>query len=365
MFTIELFVPPGALSPQRQARVAERLGTMAIVTEDMAAAETVEAARDATDVIIHEPATWFVGRRRLGRSLPPRYLARVSVPGAWRKELSEHLTTQITRALADLDENPERLYREPQAVVQVVGVPEGSYGLFGRTCGSNDVADCSPLLSERLAARGPLQRPHRGWSSTLPAVPSCRSTTSRPSCSTSTVSRTGSAVLVAGAPSSMSTVRRATRRDVDPCPTVGSRPATTVAVVRSLVLLVRALAVEPRAAVPVMGMPGRPFAPAGVNRRSESQRCRQLSPTCAAVSTTAWSIPARSRCQEVAGPACPAPTTSTSTDREAARLSQPAPAPCLRPRAPRLFSPDATALPARSTVLGRIHRYGTEQQYRS
>lgn len=151
MFTIELFVPPGALSPQRQARVAERLGTMAIVTEDMAAAETVEAARDATDVIIHEPATWFLGRRRLGPSLPPRYLARVSVPGAWRKELSEHLTTQITRALADLDENPERLYREPQAVVQVVGVPEGSYGLFGRTFGSNDVAELlsSPFREAR------------------------------------------------------------------------------------------------------------------------------------------------------------------------------------------------------------------------
>lgn len=162
MFTIELFVPPGALTPQRRAQLAEQLATTAVVTEDMAAAETVEATRVATDVIIHEPATWFVGRRQLGTDRPPRYLVRVSVPGAWRKELSEHLTTQITQALAELDEDPDRLYREPDAIVQVVGIPEGGYGLFGRVFGSNELGDLHSTPFREARHAGTAQQPPPG-----------------------------------------------------------------------------------------------------------------------------------------------------------------------------------------------------------
>jgi YHS domain-containing protein/phenylpyruvate tautomerase PptA (4-oxalocrotonate tautomerase family) len=141
MMFIELFVPRGSLSEEQRRQIGERLVTefMAEGEEQSAPAAVIESWRALTQVVIHEPSTWFVGGRPLDPGEPPRYVVRVSVPGAWRKDMSAEVIARITRVLAEADADPQRLYREPQAWVHVVGIAEGSCGVLGQAVGSNDI----------------------------------------------------------------------------------------------------------------------------------------------------------------------------------------------------------------------------------
>lgn len=145
MMFAELFVPKGTYSQERLHQLGQRLiaallaqpdGTVQQETKESTGLESadpgvVEFLSSITHVVVHEPETWITAGQALGPDGPPRYVVRVHVPGAWRKELSEHLITSITRVLADVDDAGERLYRAPHAEVHVLGVPEGGYGAFG------------------------------------------------------------------------------------------------------------------------------------------------------------------------------------------------------------------------------------------
>jgi len=138
MMFVELFAPKGALGPEQRRRVAERLATE-VMREESAPPAVIEASLAMSHVVVHEPDTWLVGGRPVESTEAPRYLVRVSVPDAWRKEMSEHVISRVTRVLAEIDDDPHRLFREPHAWVHVVGVPEGSMGAFGHVMGSTDI----------------------------------------------------------------------------------------------------------------------------------------------------------------------------------------------------------------------------------
>ena len=161
MFLIELFVPKGTFDEEQRRRIAERIVT-GLVPEDNAAAESIGAFQAITQVLVHEPETWLVGKQPVTATGPVHYLVRISVPGAWRKESSEHFISSVTRVLAEVDEDPERLYREPHAWVQVVGVPEGGYGLFGQAQGSNDLARMMSEPYQKAREEGSLPEPPPG-----------------------------------------------------------------------------------------------------------------------------------------------------------------------------------------------------------
>ena len=139
MMFIELFVPKGTLSEEKRRRISERIIAELFAVDDSAPASVIEASRAISQVVVHEPDQWIVGGRALAPTEPPRYLVRASVPAAWRKEMSEHLISVITRVLAEADEDPQRLYQEPHAWVHVIGVPEGSCGALGQVMGSTDI----------------------------------------------------------------------------------------------------------------------------------------------------------------------------------------------------------------------------------
>ncbi|MQA86665.1 MAG: YHS domain-containing protein [Streptosporangiales bacterium] len=141
MMFIELFVPRGALGEEQRRRLSGRLITefMTEEEEESAPAAVIEAGYAIWQVVVHETDTWIVGGRALDPTEPPRYVVRVSVPGSWRKDMSAEIISRVTRVLAEADEDPQRLYREPHAWVHVVGIPEGSCGAFGRVMGSNDI----------------------------------------------------------------------------------------------------------------------------------------------------------------------------------------------------------------------------------
>lgn len=162
MFT-EVFVPKGVFNCEERIQLARRLTTRGLHDNPQARKEAGGGSADPgvldflesiTHVIVHEVDVWVADGEPLEAKQPPRYVVRVYVPGPWRKELSAHLITRITRALAECDRDPERLYRQPYAEVQVLGVPEGGYGAFGRVVGESAMAD---LLSD--AVHGSAQAP--------------------------------------------------------------------------------------------------------------------------------------------------------------------------------------------------------------
>jgi YHS domain-containing protein len=161
MLLIELFAPKGALGAEQRRRIPERL--IDAISEAGAPAEIIEAWRALTHVVVHEPSEWVVGGRALEPGEPPRYIVRVSVPGAWRKDMSAHAIARLTQALAEEDPHPQRLYQEPLVWVQIVGVAEGSYGAFGKVMRSTDIVKMiTKPYREASAGRIPTEEPAPG-----------------------------------------------------------------------------------------------------------------------------------------------------------------------------------------------------------
>jgi len=137
MIFIEVFAPKGALSTEQRHHLGKRL--IEVISEESAPTEVIEAWRGISQVVFHEPDTWSVGGRVVDPTEPPRYTVRVSVPGAWRKEMSAYVISRFTQVLAEADADPQRLYQEPHAWVQIIGIPEGSCGTFGQVMRSTDI----------------------------------------------------------------------------------------------------------------------------------------------------------------------------------------------------------------------------------
>lgn len=144
MILIEVFAPAGVLDPARHQEVGKRLIDALMGSEDSHAEAVMDSARHLTQVLIHEPAAWITGDRHpVDPADPPRYLIRVSAPAPWRKEMSAYAIDRLTQALADTEEkagrDPNRLRDQPHALVHVVGIQEGSLGLYGRPMSSLDL----------------------------------------------------------------------------------------------------------------------------------------------------------------------------------------------------------------------------------
>lgn len=146
MLLIEVFVPTGALSEDERQALGRRLIDTLMVEDDSHAIEVIDAQRTITQVIVHEPATWVLGQRPTADPAdPPRYLVRVTAPASWRKEMSGPVVEIVTGVLAETERaagrDPERVRREPHAVILVEGISEGGIGIHGRAMGSMDLVE--------------------------------------------------------------------------------------------------------------------------------------------------------------------------------------------------------------------------------
>ncbi|MFI6658545.1 hypothetical protein ACIBL8_23785 [Streptomyces sp. NPDC050523] len=144
MILIELFAPAGVLDQAQRAEAGKRLIDALMATGDTHAEAVMDSARALTQVLVHEPAAWITGDRPgTDPADPPRYLVRVTAPAAWRKDMSGHAIDRLTQVLADTEaaagRDPGRLRDQPHALVQVVGIAEGSLGMYGRPMGSLDL----------------------------------------------------------------------------------------------------------------------------------------------------------------------------------------------------------------------------------
>jgi YHS domain-containing protein len=133
MMTIEVRTRPGTLTPERREELGRRLLTE-LIAEESAPESVLDAARALTNVLVHEPATWVTNGDE------PRYLVRVTVPGAWLgKDFGAHMIPRITALVAAFEDDPERLLREPHCQVQLVGLKEHAVGTLGRVTTSTDI----------------------------------------------------------------------------------------------------------------------------------------------------------------------------------------------------------------------------------
>ncbi len=162
MIFVELYAPCGVFSEGDLRELAGRLTIRELLTHVDAIRDVLDASEGSSvnpgvmdfvdsvnHVVVHEIGTWIVGGRALSPGEPPRYVARVYVPGPWRKALSAFLIAGITRALSQPGTGPRRSRREPDVEVYVVGVPEGGYGASGRVVGQSALLD---MISEAKTA---------------------------------------------------------------------------------------------------------------------------------------------------------------------------------------------------------------------
>ncbi|MEU3269238.1 hypothetical protein ABZ639_00245 [Saccharomonospora sp. NPDC006951] len=167
MLLIEVFVPRGTLSEREQQVLAQRLIDGLMVEDDSHAIEIIEAQRLLTQVLVHEPSTWVLGDRPAADpASPPHYLVRVTVPASWRKDVAEHTVRFVTSVLAeterDAGRDPERVVREPHAVILVDGVTEGGIGIHGRAMGTMDLTELvsRPYRDRTVETRDPEPAEH-------------------------------------------------------------------------------------------------------------------------------------------------------------------------------------------------------------
>ncbi|MET8005140.1 hypothetical protein [Nonomuraea glycinis] len=138
MLFIELLVPKGVFDEQERRSLAGRLtGRRLLSAPDGEAGAADPGVIDLFDslshVVVREEEVWNAGGRLLDASQGPWYVVNV-IAGMWGKEMSEHLISRVTAELAQAEGNPE-----PRAVVHVISLPEGGYGLHGRAQRAADV----------------------------------------------------------------------------------------------------------------------------------------------------------------------------------------------------------------------------------
>lgn len=147
MLFIELLVPKGVFDEQERRSLAGRLTGRRLLSSadgEVIAADpgVIDWFDSLTHVVVREEEVWTVGGALLDPSRGPWYVVNVIV-GMWGREMSDHLISRITAELAEAEGNAE-----PRAVVNVISVPEGGYGLYGRVHRSADVLE----LIERAKA---------------------------------------------------------------------------------------------------------------------------------------------------------------------------------------------------------------------
>lgn len=160
MILIDIACPVGALEDADRATVADDI-ISGLITDSgdstsKAPEETMRRARTMTHLGFRELIRWTTGDGPWQpTSAPPLWLT-ITVPEAWREEMSRHVIGWIRRVVRDLDQRHDWT-RDPGSLwINLVGAPDGSIGLGGRPATADDVLD---HLTEEFRANRDHDRP--------------------------------------------------------------------------------------------------------------------------------------------------------------------------------------------------------------
>lgn len=140
MFLVDITYPQGALDGAARTALASKLSTAILGGDGDGVPEaTMRRARAMTHVVFHPAESWTTGHGPLRDDSPAPYLVTVTVPDAWRKDVSEHTIGAIRTALLDDDPVGAPTRAGGDVWINVVGVRDGSIGLDGRPSTADDV----------------------------------------------------------------------------------------------------------------------------------------------------------------------------------------------------------------------------------
>ncbi|WP_433281633.1 hypothetical protein ACQPZA_15330 [Pseudonocardia xinjiangensis] len=153
MNLIEITHPVGAMDEAARAEVAQQIMTGMLGGEEIPA-ETLRRVRRMSHVLFHEARSWTTGDGPVPAHAPPPYIVTITVPEAWREEMSRYAIGVVRAALRRRD-NQHGVSREGGDVwVNVVGIADGSIGLNGKATTAAGVLN---YMTEEYRAAAPAQ----------------------------------------------------------------------------------------------------------------------------------------------------------------------------------------------------------------
>jgi YHS domain-containing protein len=140
MNLIEIIAPAGAYDADDRAAIAADV-TGGLLGGGSAPEATLKRARVMTHVWFREGHGWTTGDGPYDGTSAPPVVATVTVPEAWRAEVSRYIGGVVRTALRRRDERHGRTRAGGDLWVNVTGIADGSIGLDGRAGTAGDVLD--------------------------------------------------------------------------------------------------------------------------------------------------------------------------------------------------------------------------------
>lgn len=140
MFLVDITYPSGALGEDARAAIAEEVARGVLGGDAGDGPEaTMRRARSMTHVRFHPAETWTTGNGGVPADQLPPYGVTITVPDAWRREVSSHAIGAVRTALLAHDPPREVGRQGGDLWINVVGVRDGSIGLDGQVSTADDV----------------------------------------------------------------------------------------------------------------------------------------------------------------------------------------------------------------------------------
>lgn len=156
MFLIEIKSPRDALTDDARGSLAGDIRRLLVGAEKGVAEETMQRARSLTHIGFGELESWTTGDGPwIPGTVPPLWVT-LTVPEAWRAEMSRTAIGIIRRSVRRLDRRQGWQRPDGALWINLVGIEDGSLGMDGHAVsGSGVVSHMTAEFRARLAAEAP------------------------------------------------------------------------------------------------------------------------------------------------------------------------------------------------------------------
>jgi YHS domain-containing protein len=139
MNLVEIACPRGAMSEDERARMAASITSATVGETEMAPEATLKRARRMTHIAFRELDGWTTGDGPVAPDAPPPFVITVTVPEAWRSEVSRQFTGVMRAAIRRYDAGRGYSRAGGDVWINTVGILDGSIGLNGTASTADDV----------------------------------------------------------------------------------------------------------------------------------------------------------------------------------------------------------------------------------
>lgn len=139
MILVEVVSPQGALADGDRVALARDVCDVLVGAEERVAEETMRRARAMTHVGFRELATWTTGDGPWEPGKTPPLWITLTVPEAWREELSRAVIGLVRRGVRRLDRSHGWERTDSSLWINVAGIADGSIGLGGKAQAADGV----------------------------------------------------------------------------------------------------------------------------------------------------------------------------------------------------------------------------------